>query len=190
MKKGLPLMIPDITLLFGTLAIVSAMMLPHAKTRAGVLGCNLAVCLNCMTIWFLYGEYFAAYSAAFVAGMMVVQILIGDAPNRRSTNMRAGVSLFAIAVMCLFLYETPVDLVLLSAVVLCRVGDTRLNIKTVKTLYFFGAMGYGLHAGLEGNIYGVLVDVVLVASMVWSIRRPLMMHVRQVFAVRHQKVGL
>ncbi len=180
----------DVTLLFGALALVFAMLLPHARTRASVLGCNLAICLNCMAIWFVYGDYFPAFSAAFVALMMVFQILIGDAPTRRSTNMRAGVSLFAIGALCLFLYETPVDLIFLSGVILCRVGDTRLDVKTVKVLYFLGAVTYGLHAGLEGNIYGVLVDVVLVASMLWSLRPQIARHLRGMLRTKQQQAEM
>ena len=150
------------------LALITAIILPHIKDRNYILFGNLTLVSLYAGLMALEGVVMGSFVYIIAAFSSLFQIFL---PQLKTTAKLGAV--YARIIVCItivacatpFLYETPLDLILISAFLIARIAETQMNPFVIKSIYLVSSFIFLSYSGLSGVTGVAIAQTVLFTSL-------------------------
>lgn len=144
---------------------------PHFKSRRKMMlfkffGDGLA-----SLYLFLMGGTSGACGALIAGTGALTQALTPHHYLKKTQWLRIGMALVLSAISIVFVYKTPIDILPLSMVIICRFGELQKESQRIRFVYWITCFPWMVYHFINGLYLPLFATVILSISLLWSMIR-------------------
>lgn len=152
-------------------AFIFVTISPHSRSRRRMMGYKSIGDGTASLYFALMGANSGACAALIPAIGSFIQAITPDNHLEKTKRRRLFGAIILAAISIVFVYKSPVDLLPIGSVIMCRFGELSKKAQTIRTVYWIGAFPWIAYHFEKGLYLPMIATTILSFSLLLSIIR-------------------